>query len=422
MPVPRLTKENYADLYRRVLPSSYVEPLDTEDDGAGMDLPYAFAAMMELADCATNKGTQSYFLRPHSDQTDMPAAGQSKAFGTFEIRRVGYSVGEVVVPAGTVVEAYRLDSYGAEDFVGRYVTLERVTVPEGTGTATPVNVEAEFPGYFGNLFADSVYLKFALLGRSRIPCSAIAIWSDTFFTRTVSAEDSPNWDWFEASNVNRYARAIPAIGVEFQSQPLNAFRLVWIDVGAQILLPSIAMSSGDDGKLCTVELLELSELGLVLSQPTAITGGNGGMLDARGADLGTSRLTGESDESLEARLEALDDTVSPPAIARTIDRVLGPLGIAWQLRETGDPKGLGGRVWDLHPWDFGSLGAVVSSAEVYDVQGAVWLSTSQTRRFFVVAVSSAITSEPFLASRLWNEVNAIREGGVGFRLVIDSTL
>jgi hypothetical protein len=422
MPVPRLTKENYVELYRRVLPASYIEPLEAEDDGVGMDVPYAFAAMMELADCASNKGTQSYFLRPHSDQTDEPAAGQRKAIGSFLVTRVGYAAEPITIPASTVIEAFRLDSYGDEELLGRYVTLAAATIAAGSGTTLLLPVEAEFPGYFGNLFADSAYLRFAPLGNSRIPCTVIITGFDAQFHRVASTIDDPFVDRFVATDLGRYARIVPDNGVVFETQPLYLVKIDTLDVAQQRMTPTIGTSSGDEGKLCTVELLELGDVGLALSQPTAITGGNGGMLDARGVDLGTSRLTGEGDESFESRLEALDDVVSPPAVMRAIDRVLGPSGIAWRLMETGDPKGLGGRVWDLHPWDFGNLGSVVSGAAVYDVQGAVWLSANQTRRFFVIAVSSAIGLEPLLASRLWNEVNAIREAGVGFRLVIDSTL
>lgn len=422
MPVSRLTKEDFAELYRRVLPASYIEPLDTMDDAVGMDLPYAFAAMMELADCASNKGTQSYFLRAHSDQTDSPAAGPSRATGAFLLARTGYAALDLVVPARTAIEAYRVDSYGDEEFVGRYFTTAELIVPAGSGAPLALAVEAEFPGYFGNLFADSVYLRFAELGKSRVPCAVAILGMDAVFQRTATLAEDRFVDRFESRDVGRYARVTPAADEVFETQPLYLMRLDWLSVPSQQMLPSIGLSSGDEGKLCTVELLELSELGLSLSQPTAIVAGNGGMLDARGVDLGVSRLTGESDESFAARLEALDDTTSPPAIVRAVDRVLGPSGIAWRLMETGEPQGLGGRVWDLHPWDFGQLSPVSSNVSVYGVQGAVWLSRSQTRRFFVVATSIAITLEPLLATRVWNEVNAIREAGVGFRLVIDPTL
>jgi hypothetical protein len=422
MSVARSTKEDFVDIYRTVLPPAYVAPLEEQDDGAGMDLAYAIAAMAELADCASNKGTQAYFQRPHSDQTDEPAAAPVKASGAFLVSRVGYSVGSVVVPAGTIIEAYRIDSYGDEEIVGRYLTAASVTVAEGTGESELLQIEAEFPGYIGNLLASSVLLRFAAIGASSIPCIFATLGFDTILERSVPMEEDTLSDRFVATDVGRYAQIVPISGVQYESQPLQLIQIDWLDAVNQQMLPVVGLSSGDVGKSCTVVTKELSELGLALTQPTAVVGGNGGLLDARAADVGIARLAGEPDESLEARLETLDDNVSPLAIARAVDRILGPLGIAWRLMETGDPKGLGGRVWDLHPWDFGDLGSVVSSAEVYDVQGAIWLSASQLRRFFVIAVSTAILAEPGAATRVWNDVQATRGGGIGFRLVIDSML
>jgi len=422
MPVARTTKDGFVEIYRAVLPKVYVAPLEDQDDGAGMDLVYAFTAMAELADCASNKGTQAYFQRQHSDQTDEPAAAPQKATGSFQIARVGYSAGTLVLPAGTMIEAYRIDSYGDEEVVGRYLTTVSVTIQEGTGEVTTLSIEAEFPGYFGNLLPDSVFLRFAPLGTSSIPCTLGILGFDTIVQRNVLATEDASVDRFVASDVGRYAQIVPSPGTVFQSQPLQLMRIDWVDVANQRMLPSLGLSSADAGKSCIVVVKELSELGLSLSQPTAITGGNGGLLDARAADCGVARLAGEPDESLVTRIEGISDIVSPAAITRAVDRILGPLGIAWRLMETGDPKGLGGRVWDIHPWDFGDLGPTISSSFVYDVQGALWLSASQLHRFFVVAVSAAIMNEPSAASRVWNDVHAARGGGVGFRLVIDSTL
>jgi hypothetical protein len=415
MPVPRTTKDGFAEIYRSVLPAAYVAPLDEQDDGAGMDLPYAFATMAELADCASNKGTQAYFRRPHSDQTDEPAAAPTKALGAFVVSRVGYSEGSIVIPAGTLIEAYRIDSYGDEEVVGRYLTIASVTVAEGTGETESLAVEAEYPGYFGNLLSESVLLRFVEQGTLAVPCVVLP---NLRLQRSVTPVEDATTDRWSQAELGRY---VVLEGTSLATTNLLAPRRITI-VTSNAVSVSPTMVSADIGASVLARVVELSSLGLVLSQPTAISGGKGGMLDAAAADDGVFRLAGEPNASLLSRLESLSDNVSPPAIARAVDRVLGPLGIAWRLMETGDPKGLGGRVWDLHPWDFGDLGPVVSSAAVYDVQGAVWLSTSQTRRFFVVAVSTAILTEPSAAMRVWNDVQAARGGGVGFRLVIDSTL
>ena len=211
-------------------------------------------------------------------------------------------------------------------------------------------------------------------------------------------------------------------GDGFDTPDLQTPRQITIVTDSYNVTVSPDIADTDLGKPCTVRVLEPSELGLVLYQPVAIEGGRGGMLDARAVDMGTSRLAGETDPALIARLETLDDTTSLPAIKRAVDRILSPRGIAWMVLEGGDPKGLGGRVWDLHPWDFGSMGMEFGQSGVNGVHRAVWLTRSQTRRFFVVLVSAAIVREPFLAGHVWTTVSNLRATGVAFRLMIDNSL
>jgi len=418
MPVQRLTKDDFAEIYRRVLPPMYVAPLDEQDDGIGMDLPYAFAAMAELADCASNKGTQSYFLRPHSDQTDEPATGDTTASGVLLMRREGYSGGDITIPRGTIVEAHQTDSYGEDALIGRYRTTEPVTVLSGNGSYVDLPIEAEYPGYFGNLPEQGATFRFADQGHISVPCIAVLA-PPTVFHREASAIEDPWTDFWDPSLLGRY---VVIEGDGFDTPDLQTPRQITIVTDSYNVTVSPDIADTDLGKPCIVRILEPSELGLVLYQPVAIEGGRGGMLDARAVDMGTSRLAGEPDPALIARLETLDDTTSLPAIKRAVDRILSLRGIAWMVLEASDPQGLGGRVWDLHPWDFGSMGMEFGQSGVNGVHRAVWLSRSQTRRFFVVLVSAAIIREPFLAGHVWTTVNSIRALGVGFCLKIDNSL
>lgn len=413
MPVQRLDTEGYVEIFRRVLPADYVAALESLDDGLGLDLAYAFAAMMALADCASNKGTQSLFLRAHSDQTDVPAQEQAKAVGTIRLTHRGVTLGYAVVPARTALEAYATDSYGSELFIGRYFTKWEVVLSEGP-TSQLVDIEAELPGYFGNLPLGAATFRFVPMGRFAIPSQVSNALPDRLTDVGGDADDT--WSVFMEG---RYLVVDPAPGETFGSSAQTARRIMVAVAGsfAQVT-PSYA---GDNDKLCTARVLELEDM-VAIEQTAAITGGNGGMLDAYAADLGMFRGLGESDVVFGARAEAIADTTTPAAIARAVDAILGPLGVAWRLMETGDPGGLGGFVWDLHPWNFGNLSTVASSAEVYSVQGAVWLSRSQTRRFFVVAVSTAIDAFPGAAAQVWKRVNDIRGFGVGFRLVMEPAL
>lgn len=417
MPVTRLTLEQYVDIYRKVLPSSYVEPLESQDDGLGMDLAYAFAAMFELADCAINKGTQAYFLREHSAQTDASGAGAAKATGQLQITRSGNVLTALTLPAGVLIEAYRLDSYGEEQSIGRFVTLATTSIGEGSGETATVEVEAEYPGYFGNVSLGGADFRFVELGNLVIPSE----FDGLGFLRSADPTTDASDDTWSGDEAGQYI--VFESDEAFVSLPLTPRRIqsVYTVTGVRGVIVSPFPDGADTNKHALVRRMEWSEL-LGVTQATAIVGGNGGMLDDRAVDVASQRIAGETDVALARRLEYLADAVTPAAIARAVDAILGPLGIAWRLLETGDPQSLGGRVWDLHPWDFGSLGFAVSTAAVYDVQGAVWLSRSQLRRFFVLAVAPSITSEQYAAGRVWNALNSLRAAGVGFKFVVDATL
>lgn len=412
MPVARTSPEQLVAVFRGVLPPSYVEPLIVEDDGAGMDLPYAIATMLTLADCANNRGTQAYFIRENSAQTDAPGSIVATATGTLRLTRAaGYS-GEVRIPAGSFIEAFRTNSYGEDEVIGRYLTELPYTLPDGTGEHLDIAVRAENPGYFGNLYGGLSSFRFARIGTFEIPFNVGS--SSTLEAIGVPAEDA----WHQGC-IDRYLLLTPDPGEYFIANLTILRRVETFDGNIVSITP--LLNHFDGGKTGVARVVEFADV-LSLQQLEPFSGGNGGILEDRGSEYNASRIVGESVAAYATRLESLSDTTSPAAITRAVDAILGPAGIAWRLLETGDPRGLGGRVWDLHPWDFGSLGSVASSASVYDVQGAVWLSQAHTRRLFVIAVSPAILAEPALASQVWNKVNNIRALGVAFRLKIDSTI
>lgn len=415
MGVQKSSKDQLIELYKGALPPAYVEPLEIEDDGLGMDLPYAFAAMLELADCASNKGTQALFLREHSEQTDVPAAVLAKASGVLSVARNGAPLGDVHVLAGTRIEAYRTNSFGLEELIGYYVTTEAILLVEGDTTTHDVLVEAEQPGYFGNLKAGDAYFRVAQQGAITVPISV----SST--TRIGSYTGAPlHLDRFSESSVGLHGVLEPDEGISFVSVP-GTVRYVIDYLFPDSVLVSPEIDASDNGKKGLFRAVQLNDL-VSLTQAIDIVGGNGGALGDRGAEMLLPMLENETAAQYSSRLEYCLDVVSPTAIARVVDSILGPLGISWRLLETGDPDSLGGFIWDFHPWDWGSISYQRSDAEVYEVQGAVWLTDSQTKRFFVVAVSNAIDLEPGLAGRLWKRLNQARAKGVSFRLAIDEGL
>jgi hypothetical protein len=134
--------------------------------------------------------------------------------------------------------------------------------------------------------------------------------------------------------------------------------------------------------------------------------------------------------------------VSPGAIQRICARILSPLGINWALKETRDPSGLIGRVWDFHAFDYGTIS-----------DGVVLLSLGDSTRFFVLCVGFGNQGEfgmPYDApypsnaydapgpalnfydgfpvtyyaaiAALWAMVNAARAAGIHWVLVRDPSL
>lgn len=79
-----------------------------------------------------------------------------------------------------------------------------------------------------------------------------------------------------------------------------------------------------------------NDFGLVVTNVLSPAGGRLGMLDAIGDERGVNRAPGEQDDSYRARVAEIADVVSPNAIKRTLNRVLGT--IPWCFREVGYPE------------------------------------------------------------------------------------
>lgn len=427
MTVPKSNAEHYLEIYRRALPSAYVENLDLADDGIGMDLPAAMAKVFELADCASNRGTQATFLRPHSDQSDIPAAGPAKATGTLRITRKPALVGDLHLLAGTLFEAYRTDSFGREEILGTYSATHALTFLDPTFEGNPnpaaeraleLEAQSTLAGHTGNLSLETVRFRFVEQSSFFVDVENIDMLTMEPFSGVFTDAQLGMHFVLEALPMDPE----PPISV---ASPLEQIRRILTISPWDVTFPphritfEPLMDGADMERLFRVHLLTNRDL-FEVEQVSDMAGGNGGALDDRGVEAMAPRLAGETDTEMTIRLENQQDAISPDAVVRAIDALLTPLGIAWRFLEVGDPQGLGGFVWDLHPWDFGTITHVTSNAEPYQVQGAVMLSESQTRRFFVVAVQDTIANA--VASKLWQRINQIRARGVSFRLVIDPGL
>ena len=78
-----------------------------------------------------------------------------------------------------------------------------------------------------------------------------------------------------------------------------------------------------------------NDLGFTVINSEQPLGGVAGFLDELAKERNVYRVSGETDDSFAERVHSLPDTVSPNAIRRAANRVLGPYGLSVCLREMG---------------------------------------------------------------------------------------
>lgn len=441
-----LTKEQFLDLWRRVMPLSYTAPITEEADGRGLDVPCLQARIWELFCENLEVSQQAYYLLPHSTQTRPESQGQQKAMGFVYVQRAAPVLGDIVIPQGTVFEARVTDSFGSDLLVGRYVSSSEVILPEGDGAQILIPIEAEFPGYAGNIPAGWIS-SFGAQGRLETPAEITATNAATQILNPV--EENDRWS---PEIVGRSARLVGPLVSENAALPRQIVSFTDSDPQVITFDPPLD-DAADVGASVVVEVEELEDFGITVEQPEAITGGVGGTLDAIATDRNQGRVPGETDDELRFRLSELADTISPKAIERILDCVLTPCGIRFSISETGDIEGLMGFTWDLHPYDFGQVAPISKPpGSEYVGQGGVYLDESMLTRFFVITVSCpegmalglAYDDGPFpnawdfqfydgglaqnfdqynnCIARAWEAVNAARAAGVGFIIIQDCNL
>lgn len=439
------TKDDFLDLWRQVLPKMYTDPIENEANGQGFDIPSLQAAIFARFEAAVNTNQQAYFLRRHSNQTGEIARAGAKARGTVYISRPSGDAA-VTVPRGTILIAEQRGTVGETVTVGRYLTTHDATLGEGDAGPVAVEVEAEFPGYSGNLEFPGMIVRIQALGRATVKASAN---STSRLVRNVAPAEESQWDDFSGDLLGRYVRVVQ-LSAPLNSSPQTPRRVIatWSSGSSLGITISPALATADVGKVMQVEIEEWEDLGLTVVQPQPILGGRGDTLGALANDFNVGRVAGETDDQLAMRLTDLPDTVSPSAIERTVGNILDPLGIGWCLKETGDVDSLMGFTFDVHPYDATDIKRIqpILGSQLIG-QGAVWLDRRRQFRFFIVCVHrsglgefgfgydytdssapnawdiAAYDGKPlgFLQAvgRVQQAVDGAREGGVGFLVKVD---
>jgi hypothetical protein len=444
------TQADFLNLWRAVLPLDYTEGIENEAQGAGFDVPSLQAAIFAGFEDNLNISQQAYFLRQHSIQTGPTASSGAKARTTLQLFRAAPVLGDLLVNVGQVFLATATDSLGSLLSLGRFLAVQSVTLPAGSTGPVAVEVEAEFEGYTGNVWP-GVIAAFEPQGRLTVP----AIVTATNEVRRSVAPNEVNADRFNLGLLGRMIRFVP-VGT-LTTPDADVPRKV---VGAYLVSDEVALQfdppldPADVLEPVRVEVEEMADLGVTVTQPDPAVGGRVDGLSAISAERKIERVSGETDEAFAERLVELPDTVSPNAMERILTRVLTPFGIPWCLHETGEVDELMGFTWDLHPWDIGEpcgCGVTEPIGSELVGSGIVWMSEGTATRFFIVCVAltnvddvgSAWDSDGpadfpaawgemvwdgtdavFLSAigRAYDAINAAREAGIGFTIVLDDSL
>lgn len=130
-PLPQYSEQDFLDLFNRLLPSHYIEPL--KDPGPGYELLQAYAAVAaRLSEAVEHVGTGNYIL----------SAGEGAySEGTVEFFRDNTVFGAVQLLAGTIIASP--DGY-------TYQTLDDVTFEAGDLGPVSVTVRATVRGWLFN--------------------------------------------------------------------------------------------------------------------------------------------------------------------------------------------------------------------------------------------------------------------------------
>lgn len=443
------SKAELLALWRLVLPPSYTVPIETEANGQGFDVPSAQAALFAEVSAAIVQTWQAQYVRQYPTQIADPASGPVQATVALQIGRNAASNYDLWFPAGARLYAQQDSSRGEALELPVFEVVADTLLASGSDGPITVNARAVYPGTAGNVRAGSI-VRFRREGRAAVLCQLVAV---DRFVRVAPTLGSPNPDHFDPLAVGRYVTLTSTAGIT--TVPLPPRRITAVQNNGEEITFTPALAAADVNGTATVSVVEWEDLGVVVSQPSAATGGKYGTLDAIARDHGMQRVDGESDAELSERVARLVEVVTPGAINAILARILSPCGIRFRLLETGDPLTFKGVIWDIDAWDFGSLSPNLNNGSgSYFGNGSVYVDEGSAWTYFVVAMSqgnageigAAWTASPvsapnpanaFDASFAWDgwpveygtclaqaadAINQARAGGVGWSYYRDSTL
>lgn len=424
MPTPAWDPDDFLDLWRRLYPRSYTRPIEDENEGEGLDAIAAFAAIWARVDRAIDYTIQRYYLKPHTLQTGDPAAGLGLAAGTLTLVRTAPVDFEIVLIAGTLLQAFFTDTFGVDREGAVYRVTTELTMPAGSVGPFALEVAAVSGGFSGNVREGSI--------RAFVAQTTAEIEDASAPVAVPEVTNGGTRDTFLENHVGRYwvFDTTTPIVIDFETPR----RIVSVAGQVATLDSSYGSAVGPaDGRV-----LAFNDMGITVVQPDELAGGRDAWLDALGEERRVFRRLGETDAAYRDRICELPDTISPGAIRRIARRILDPLGIRFVIKETRDPSTWPGFIYDESPYDVGTPfegyvgGCEITTAFVICVGlsgagefGAPYDATlvlPNPNAWDVMAFDGFAIEYAAALGALYAQVNAARAAGVCFDIVLDLAL
>lgn len=254
---------------------------------------------------------------------------------------------------------------------------------------------------------------------------------------------------------------VNSIGAYYVRARVSAFTSIATQPLGQGAYVGIQLQLEDEDGTVTWSVVDWRDLGFEIVSIEAPTGGRDNVLKILGDERGLQQQPGESDDAFRKRAAKLPDMVSPNAINRAINRILGEYGYWGRARDLGGPntgkrpsyRGAFFDVATIAAPDFVSVFDMYAPGDVFPTNDTMLqLSIEESRWHFFVEVPrfmlgdwgpffdespavsdgddgyishafeyAAFDGYPITAyqiySRIYNTVDSLRMGGVAFTLI-----
>lgn len=167
---------------------------------------------------------------------------------------------------------------------------------------------------------------FVAITRPTALAGAVVVNAGTLVTTSIGTRSffTTSNAYFGASDL--VAHTDPAHPTQSQSIPIVAVAQGWDwNRQGQVNAANGDVLSGDiDTFLLLIETPPFGDPSVQVTNVEPILGGRAPVLDQIGLDMNLPRFQNETDTAYAARLRTLPDTISPLAVQRTINKILGP--------------------------------------------------------------------------------------------------